>query len=1691
MINFSGVRGSYFLFTDGNMAVVVDSTTNMVDEVGHFSALSHIQPWEKPTTEAPAVVLELASGALADLSISTITASGRMYTIPKAAQEEAKRGLEWRKEHNRGGTPVGVNSARILANGGQIGLKKVRHIAKYFPRHEVDKRGKGYKPGDDGFPSSGRIAWALWGGDAAWRWAQQIVERENKKGMRADGYYADEDYSDYEIKQDYLADLGAFKLARELNDSEAPEFVARVRMDHGAIDRLYMVDLSGKVHVWDEAGWDDLGHVDSDISTYDKSLDDPYDRVEKVHIPIDPESALILSACFQENPHKAIGVYDLYPDEAELASLALSEIDWTIPDMSIIAAGEVPDGEVPDGAVDPTDQVYTPKERSANAKKQVRDRGGKFSQMGSRVAIGGDISNQGNITSIDRATQSVVVKMDSGESIRVPGVQTQAVEDVTPPPSTSAPTEGSPLDTSGILAMPRTPMTSPDARIPGTLPALTSDQLQQVMYNYPAWVKEQRDIGLAEIYTPPKPKTDDEIRADVRKFSDEYMREREKISGAKELKGDLRQHPLFKDVFKKKPIYNLYYNPKSFMASAEPKKTIKEVVEETGMKDKGVGKKLTPETSDVQPMYMAIVSPDDPSAVFDLISLVPAGTNSTQPSIFKRVDKKWVADQKILNDLTSPTPPPVVPLHGDDFLDVLSQVDGTTTASAFIALTAAGVIVAEERDLAEALTEIADKYGKFNEDETGIWAGYMPADENKYKDIGVTCANCILYQGGTDCRIIAFSVEPLGKCRFAVIPDGVVDVSKKELTLAEPVYEVYPIAPKKKTKKYDSVEEAVEDFSADSENALVAVGVEGGLDRNRGNAEKLRRYWTVGRGGLKIRWNTPGDWTRCYRNLMKYMGPRAKGYCSLRHKEMTGVWPGSKYNVGKKNKNIIGSGDTIREEQEIFEMLFAQAGMQEAKNRVLMASIDAPSYGAKFKIPLVIPEEVESGDGRKFKKDAISVRELPLPLLWQIKTADGHAGSVVVGRIDHMERVDGGIGNAHGVFDTSAYGKEAERMVRDGFIRGVSADLDKFEASEDAKDEAGDDTDEMKAKKIGGDKITITKSRVMAVTIVPKPAFEECKIYLDDTVELESVQEEPMENLPDGVYIEDGDGVASIEAAALLACGMIAGAIPTVPPSQWFTNPGLSGPTPLTVDDDGRVFGHIASWQTDHIGMRSGTRAPKSRTDYAYFHTGVVRADDGKDYTVGQLTLAGGHASLEASALEAARHYDDTGSAIADVHAGEDKFGIWVAGALRPSASPEQIRALRASAPSGDWRPINGALELVAVCQVNVPGFPVARARVASGQIYALVAAGAASLAHLKEDPMQELAARIDRLEKRQAANPELVAKAEELSNKLRSSFDYDTFGYMSRQMREKLASEGKALPDGSYPIRNEEDLKNAIQAYGRSKPGKRAAVRRHIIKKARGLGKSELVPEQWKTAGLIDEEVVTDIQARVAAAKSTAESTKADNAQKIEELRARVASAKEGLLAALPMEPTEASEVKANPEAVSTRGTKYISGVNQPRDTKGKFRDVLARLKQNLGQSGLQGVMDKIEETDALVNAGNYDDAAAGAADLLELIARLDSGALDATSLENVREAAKLLGTVISNLPLPFSEQTQKVRFSDLPPVLRDLIDDMITKVEAKIGKEDADEATQSLRSYKSGSDVYSQGEVSSEMSKLLRLLT
>jgi len=185
----------------------------------------------------------------------------------------------------------------------------------------------------------------------------------------------------------------------------------------------------------------------------------------------------------------------------------------------------------------------------------------------------------------------------------------------------------------------------------------------------------------------------------------------------------------------------------------------------------------------------------------------------------------------------------------------------------------------------------------------------------------------------------------------------------------------------------------------------------------------------------------------------------------------------------------------------------------------------------------------------------------------------------------------------------------------------------------------------------------------------------------------------------------------------------------STPPIDWFRNPQLDGPTPVTVTPEGRVYGHIATWDTAHVGFPGkDVRPPRSRSDYGYFNTGVVEALEGDtlvDVSAGRLTLDTGHASLTSDATEAAAHYDHTGTVVANVCAGEDAHGIWFSGAVAPGIDDLKRHKLKSSSVSGDWRPIDGSLELVAALMVNSGGFPIPRARVASAaELAPLVAAG-------------------------------------------------------------------------------------------------------------------------------------------------------------------------------------------------------------------------------------------------------------------------------------------------------------------------------------------------------------------------------
>jgi len=105
----------------------------------------------------------------------------RTYEPTAAMKTEAERGLAWRRKFGRGGTAVGIARARDIAGGKSLPIATVLRMRAFFARHEVDKEADGFRPGEDGYPSNGRIAWALWGGDAGKRWADAIAARQEDR----------------------------------------------------------------------------------------------------------------------------------------------------------------------------------------------------------------------------------------------------------------------------------------------------------------------------------------------------------------------------------------------------------------------------------------------------------------------------------------------------------------------------------------------------------------------------------------------------------------------------------------------------------------------------------------------------------------------------------------------------------------------------------------------------------------------------------------------------------------------------------------------------------------------------------------------------------------------------------------------------------------------------------------------------------------------------------------------------------------------------------------------------------------------------------------------------------------------------------------------------------------------------------------------------------------------------------------------------------------------------------------------------------------------------------------------------------------------------------------------------------------------------------------------------------------------
>ena len=150
------------------------------------------------------------------------------FAPTKEMAAEAELGLKWREEYKRGGTEVGVARARDISNMRNLSLDTVTRMNSYFARHEVDKEALGWNQGEDGFPTAGRIAWQLWGGDPGKDWAARILERANAQSC-AGGWndFSDEQGAAFieqlKAKAEYINDEWELLSEERVTDALAEE----------------------------------------------------------------------------------------------------------------------------------------------------------------------------------------------------------------------------------------------------------------------------------------------------------------------------------------------------------------------------------------------------------------------------------------------------------------------------------------------------------------------------------------------------------------------------------------------------------------------------------------------------------------------------------------------------------------------------------------------------------------------------------------------------------------------------------------------------------------------------------------------------------------------------------------------------------------------------------------------------------------------------------------------------------------------------------------------------------------------------------------------------------------------------------------------------------------------------------------------------------------------------------------------------------------------------------------------------------------------------------------------------------------------------------------------------------------------------------------------------------------------------
>lgn len=343
---------------------------------------------------------------------------------------------------------------------------------------------------------------------------------------------------------------------------------------------------------------------------------------------------------------------------------------------------------------------------------------------------------------------------------------------------------------------------------------------------------------------------------------------------------------------------------------------------------------------------------------------------------------------------------------------------------------------------------------------------------------------------------------------------------------------------------------------------------------------------------------------------------------------------------------------------------------------------------------------VSTSDRRILAADIdLTMREFPHPMAWQKQAVGGHYDSYTVGVVEEA-KIDGDRVWASGYFLNSPEAEEAADQVKHQ-VSAPSLDLAAAEyifTDENGKEIEGDLFDWWEEN---GEPYTyFTAAEVTGFTLVQTPAF-------------------------DGIDITLGEReTRDLAVVASIVASVDGPRVKTYDPAL-FENPKLTRPTAPTMNNDtGRIYGHLAEWGQPYRGG-NGELTPRNRNGYANFHTSQVQLDNGKQLSVGRLTVEGGHApTTRGVTMATARaHYDNVCTAFGLVRVGEDQFGIWFSGVPAPGVDPEVFQMGMTAPLSGDWRDEGRGLDMIAAHAVNTPGFPIYSAVTGpAGQDIALVA---------------------------------------------------------------------------------------------------------------------------------------------------------------------------------------------------------------------------------------------------------------------------------------------------------------------------------------------------------------------------------